>query len=74
MQNSILTVKERIKSLCGKKVNCIINKGRNKLVKINAYIDQVYPSMFIIKPIEDVELERKSFSYNDVMCGDIRFL
>ena len=74
MQRSILAVKEHIKSLCGQHVNCIINKGRNKLVKVNVCVDQVYPSMFIIKPLEDVELERKSFSYNDVMCGDIKFL
>lgn len=74
MQKSILAVKEHIKSLCGCNVNCIINKGRNKLVKVNVCIDQVYPSMFVIKPLEDVELDRKSFSYNDVMCGDIKFL
>lgn len=74
MQNSILAVKEHIKSLCGQEVNCVINKGRNKLVNINVCIDQVYPSMFVIKPLEDVDLERKSFSYNDVMCGDIKFL
>lgn len=74
MQKTILTIKERIKQMSGKEVNCIINKGRNKLVTVNVCIDQVYPSMFIIKPLEDVELERKSFSYNDVMCGDIKFL
>lgn len=74
MNNSILTIKEKVKSLCGQEVNCVINKGRNKLVTVNVRIDQVYPSMFIIRPLEDVELERKSFSYSDVMCGDIRFL
>lgn len=74
MKKSVLSVKEHIKSLCGSNVNCIINKGRNKLIKVNVCIDQVYPSMFVIKPLEDVELDRKSFSYNDVMCGDIKFL
>ncbi len=74
MNNSILTIKEKIKSLYGQEVNCVINKGRNRLVTVNVRIDQVYPSMFIICPLEEVELERKSFSYNDVMCGDIRFL
>lgn len=74
MQNSILSVKEKIKNLYGREVNCIINKGRNKLVKVNVLIDQVYPSMFVIRPLDNVELDRKSFSYNDVMCGDIKFL
>lgn len=71
---SIIEVKDMIKNLYGREVVCIINKGRNKLVKINVKIDQVYPSMFVIYPLERVELERKSFSYNDVMCGDIKFL
>ena len=74
MQNSILAIKERVKSLYGKEINCIINKGRNKLVSLSCKIDQVYPSMFVISPLEDVDLDRKSFSYNDVMCGDIKFL
>lgn len=74
MPNSILLIKEQIKNLYGQEVNCIINKGRNKLVKCNVRIDQVYPSMFVISPLEDIMLDRKSFSYNDVMCGDIKFL
>ena len=74
MNNSIMMVKEKIRNLYGKEVGCIINKGRNKLVKLNVKIDQVYPSMFVIRPLENVDLERKSFSYNDVMCGDIKFL
>ena len=74
MQNSVLAVKERIKSMYGKEVSCVINRGRNKLVNVNVKIDQIYPSMFVISPLEDVELDRKSFSYSDVMCGDIKFL
>lgn len=71
---SIVEVKDMIKNLYGREVKCIINRGRNKLVKVYVKIDQVYPSMFIIAPLEKVELDRKSFSYNDVMCGDIKFL
>ena len=74
MANSIIMIKEQIKNMYGQEVGCIINKGRNKLVKLNVIIDQVYPSMFVIKPLENIELDRKSFSYNDVMCGDIKFL
>jgi len=71
---SINEVKQLINNLNGKSVDCIINKGRNKLVKLMVRIDQVYPSMFVIAPLENVSLDRKSFSYNDVMCGDIKFL
>jgi len=74
MLNSVNQVKEHVKSLYGQEVACIINRGRNKLLKLNVKVEQVYPSMFIISPIENIILDRKSFSYNDVMCGDIRFL
>lgn len=71
---TINEVKQLISNLNGKSVDCVINKGRNKLVKLLVRIDQVYPSMFVIAPLENVNLDRKSFSYNDVMCGDIKFL
>ena len=74
MSSSIVDIKEKIKALYGREVGCIINRGRNKLVKLNVIIEQVYPSMFVIAPLENVNLDRKSFSYNDVMCGDIKFL
>ncbi len=67
-------VKSIVKQLQGKNIAMIVNKGRNKLVKLNATIDKVYPSMFIIKPEEASELDRTSFSYSDILCGDIKFL
>lgn len=67
-------VKSIVKQLQGKNIAMIVNKGRNKLVKLNATIDKVYPSMFIIKPEDASELDRTSFSYSDILCGDIQFL
>ena len=67
-------VKTMITSLKGQNIPLKINKGRNKIVSLTATIDQVYPSMFVINPTSPVDLDRKSFSYNDVLCGDIRFL
>lgn len=66
-------VKSEILNLKGKSVNLIVNKGRKKIVKFNGVIENVYPSMFVIKPNENVELDRTSFSYNDVLCGDIAY-
>ena len=71
---TILDIKEKIKDLYGREVSCVINRGRNKLIRLKVVIDQVYPSMFVIKPTENISLDRKSFSYSDVMCGDIKFL
>lgn len=70
---NIEKVKLYVQSLKGESVDMIINKGRNKIIKINGIIDQVYPSMFVIKANKNDNLDRLSYSYNDILCGDIKF-
>lgn len=67
-------VKQKVQMLKGHNIAMQVNKGRNKIVSLTAEIIQVYPSMFIISPTCKVDLDRKSFSYSDVLCGDIKFL
>jgi uncharacterized protein Veg len=74
MARTILDIKEQVKCLFGKEVRCVINRGRNKLVKLKVIVEQVYPSMFVINPTCRVDLDRKSYSYNDVLCGDVKFV
>lgn len=66
--------KEKVYELKGKNIHIKVNKGRNKIVSLTAIIDKVYPSMFIISPTSSVDLDRKSYSYNDILCGDFRFV
>ena len=72
--STINDVKNKINMLKGQNIALKINKGRNKIVSLTAIIDQVYPSMFMISPTCKVDLDRKSYSYSDVLCGDIVFL
>lgn len=67
-------VKETIETLKGKDVKLKINKGRNKIVHLTAIINEVYPAMFVIRPTCPVDLDRRSFSYGDMLCGDIEIL
>jgi len=71
---SLTEVKDKINSLKGQNIHLKVNKGRNKIVSLTAIIDQVYPSMFVISPTCSVDLDRKSYSYNDVLCGDIKLM
>lgn len=71
---ALTQVKEKISQLQGQNIHMKVNKGRNKIVSLTAIIDKVYPSMFIINPTSTVDLDRKSYSYNDVLCGDIKFI
>ena len=73
-QSQLTEVKDKISSLKGQNIHLKVNKGRNKIVTLTAIIDQVYPSMFVISPTSPVDLDRKSYSYNDVLCGDIKFI
>lgn len=67
-------VKQNLENLVGKDVDLVVNKGRKKIIKFNAKILNVYPSMFVISPNESVDLDRTSYSFNDVMCGDIKII
>ena len=71
---TVIDIKNKINSLKGQNIALKINKGRNKIVSLTAIIDQVYPSMFIIQPTSKVDLDRKSYSYSDVLCGDVKFV
>lgn len=68
---SLAGAKEMIENLKGKNIKLKVNKGRNKIVHLTATIDEVYPSMFVISPTSKVELDRRSYSYSDILCGDI---
>ena len=71
---TIIDVKNKINSLQGQNIPLKINKGRNKIVSLTAIIEKVYPSMFVISPTSKVDLDIKSYSYSDVLCGDVMFV
>ena len=71
---TIIDVKNKINSLQGQNIPLKINKGRNKIVSLTAIIEKTYPSMFVITPTSKVDLDRKSYSYSDVLCGDVMFV
>ena len=72
-RTSLYDIKDKVYSLKGQNISLKINKGRNKIVSLTATIDQVYPSMFVISPNVPNIVDRKSYSYNDVLCGDVVF-
>lgn len=67
----ITDVKAIVEELQGKSIEMVINRGRNKFVTLNAIIERVYPSMFTIKPLQKTSLDKFSFSYSDILCGDV---
>lgn len=61
-------VKVKIQNLKGQSINMSINRGRKKIENITATIKDVYPSVFTIST-QDQKVQ--TFSYFDVMCGNV---
>lgn len=65
-------IKKQIASLKGKDITLSINRGRKRFETFTAIIESVYPSVFTIKAInEPKQSPLQTFSYFDVMCGDV---
>ena len=68
--SSVQEVKQRLAALKGKQLSVSVNKGRKRILKYSGEIVDLFPSVFTFRA--DGE-ELVSFSYSDVICGDIVF-
>ncbi len=66
-------VKEKISNLKGNKVEMNINRGRKKVDTINGTIKDCYPSVFTVK-LDEPKSQIQTFSYFDVLCGNVIIL
>ncbi len=67
---NIKQVKQDIADLKGKSLSLAINKGRKKITRMDGEIVDLFPSVFTFRAAAG---ELVSFSYSDVICGDIKF-
>ncbi len=70
---NIEQIKNRILALKGEEVEMNVNRGRKKIDTINAVIQDVYPSVFTVI-IKDQNSQLQTFSYYDVLCGNVVIL
>lgn len=63
-------VKRSIAALKGKDLSVSVNKGRKKILNMDGVIVDIFPSVFTFRAVAG---ELVSFSYSDVICGDIVF-
>lgn len=64
------TVKNNLKELKGSPVELAINRGRKRIEKVSATIKDLYPSVFTITTNGALQ----TFSYFDIMCGNVKIL
>ena len=67
-------IKKRIEQLKGNSVELKINRGRKKIDTFEAKVENIYPSVFTVKVDELNQLDTQTFSYFDVLCGDVEIL
>ncbi len=67
---SVAEVKAKIIELKGKALSVSVNKGRKKTVSYDGVIVDTFPSVFTFRAAAG---DLVSFSYSDVICGDIIF-
>ncbi len=71
VKTSLESVKNQINLLKGKEINLKVNEGRKKIKTFNGKVDKVYPSVFSVTILGG---GLKTFSYSDVLCGDVEIL
>ncbi len=68
---SIEQVKQAIAELKGKSLSVAVNRGRKKVVRLNGVITDIFPAVFMFRAAAG---DVVSFSYSDVICGDIKLI
>ena len=72
MPSTVEKVKQKIMELKGEEVNLYINRGRRKISSVRARIENVYSSVFTVKTLSTDFDAISTYSYNDVLCGEVK--
>ena len=72
INENLSQVKEKIEQLKGKEIKMQVNRGRKKIENYEAVIETIYPSVFTVKIKSPNVIEIMSYSYSEVLCGDVK--
>ena len=64
------TVKNAIEKMLGDTVSVYVDLGRNKHTSYKGVVSACYPALFTVSP-SDTFSGKTSFSYSEVMCGQV---
>lgn len=69
--DTIESVKKRLENIKGADVLVAVNRGRKRVVKFDAKLLNLYPSVFTVA-VENSNQPERSYSYTEVLCGNVR--
>ena len=73
VSSKIEDVIKEIQRLKGQQVDLKVTRGRKKTLEISGIIENIYPSIFTVKTTAENQ-NSFSYSYADVLCGDVQLL
>jgi len=68
---TINDIKTKILELKGQEVKMYVNRGRRKIFKFDAVVENVYNSVFTVKNLQQALTMTHTYSYNDILCGEV---
>ena len=68
---TIESVRQNLLELKGKDVKMSVNRGRKKIVKFEAVLTEIYPSVFTVTTNGE-NINNHSYSYTEVLCGNVK--
>jgi len=69
---NIKDVKQMVKDYSAQRVAVRVNLGRNKTLNYSGVLSEIYPALFKIQPDDADFLGKTSYSYSDVLCGNVK--
>ena len=69
---NIKDVKQMVRACAEQRVAVKVNLGRTKSVSYCGILSGIYPALFTVKPDDEDFLGKTSYSYSDVLCGNVK--
>ena len=63
---------KRVENLRGIELTLSVNKGRNKFFNYDGVVENLYRSIFTVRPLDDT-IPLQTYSYSDVLTKNIKF-
>jgi uncharacterized protein Veg len=69
---TIEAIRNKIHELAGKNIYMEVCRGRKQIKKYGGVIESVLPNLFVVRLTEgESVVSSLSYSYSDVLCGDV---
>jgi uncharacterized protein Veg len=71
-KNTLLDIKRSLEAHVGSKIRLKANGGRRKTIERTGTLEEIYPSVFIVKLDEEQQsFKRVSYSYADILTESV---